>query len=121
MGAGVLVLGCYWLLGFRLGYQRMGTLLLGILAVLAADQFWQLPYDIVNWDSVYNAEVGLSTVGVVLHIGARPPLHRAEGEREDKDGRGPKYALLLAGAMTANDALVLLNGATPRSMRTRIC
>lgn len=114
MGAGVLVLGCYWLLGFRLGYQRMDALLLGILAVLAADQLWQLPYDIVNWNSVYNAEVGLSTVAwsfisvpVLLYI-----VLKANG-RIKTDGAA-KYALLLAGAMTANDALVLLNGATPR-------
>ena len=64
VGGGLLI-GAYLVLG-RVGYSRTQSAVLGVLSVLAADQLWQIPYDIHNWTSPTTAAVGLATQGFDL-------------------------------------------------------
>lgn len=58
---GIMLLGSCLL--FQKTYSRTVSFLMAVLVILASDQLWQVPLDIINWSVSYRAaEVGLSTV-----------------------------------------------------------
>jgi hypothetical protein len=59
--AGIMVLAAYSLLVFRWKYPRLESIILAVLAVLAVDQLWQVPLDILHWSTPFNAAIGLAT------------------------------------------------------------
>lgn len=60
--AGFFVLAFYWLAAFRFRFAQIDALALSVLALIAADELWQTPLNIVNWtSSVRGLQIGLAT------------------------------------------------------------
>lgn len=62
--AGILFLAAYSYLAFKTRYERIDSLVLSFLLIIAVDQLWQISFDLVNWtQSVYQFALGFTTAG----------------------------------------------------------
>lgn len=62
--AAAVVLSMYTILLTKSGYDGLDALVLASLTLIAVDELWQMPFNLLNWTSSLNyAEIGLATAG----------------------------------------------------------
>lgn len=110
--AGALFLVCYSLLLFKWGYSEPQALTLSILTIIACDELWQMPFNILNWTHSFQyAAVGLTTGGwdlmsiplifyFLLRFGRHPGSSGVVGAWDSQSGRVALMSLVCMAALT---------------------
>jgi hypothetical protein len=109
-----LVIGAYLVLAFKLEYAKLDSLVLAVLTMIAIDELWQTPFNVLNWtSSLFNAEVGLATAGWNLMSLPLLLYFVVKFDGQIKLGRNGKTLFCICLALTAFEVVRFAQGGYP--------